>query len=87
MNTAQAYSVIDQSSDIYFVTDQGIDNAVRLDGVYTLEQMEAIVVALKSRHRVALTDEQLDHMTNKGRSRCIHCGGNVRDSICVNCDG
>ncbi len=84
MNTAQAYAILDASNYVQFTGEEGV---IRLNGIFNVEQLEAALTVLKSRNRVALTDEQLAHMTNKGRSRCIHCASVVTDGLCnAGCD-
>ncbi len=83
MNTAQAYAILDASNYVQFTGEEGV---IRLNGLFNVEQLEAALTVLKSRNRVALTDEQLAHMTNRGRSRCIHCGCKISDGVCSSCD-
>ncbi len=84
MNTQQAYAILDASDYVQFPGEEGV---IRLNGFFNAEELEAAAFLLRNRSKpAALTDEQLAHMTNKGRSRCIHCGCKISDGVCSSCD-
>ncbi len=84
MNTAQAYAILDASNYVQFTGEEGV---IRLNGFFNADELEAAAFLLRNRSKTALTDEQLAHMTNKGRSRCIHCASVVTDGLCnAGCD-
>ncbi len=81
MNLQTAYTIVDSSGEtIFFPGDPGVQECVRLEGLFSIEQLEAAALILRSRN------EALQPASNRGRSRCIHCTGPVVDSFCAWCD-
>ncbi len=77
MNLQTAYTIVDSSGEtIFFPGDPGVQECVRLEGLFSIEQLEAALVVLRSRSDV------LQPVSNRGRSRCVWCASLCTDGVC-----